>query len=78
MRHAEKCPVCEGKGRLPDGKGDLDSAFAKPCHGCSGKGWVEVGVDWPPVTRPREGPSPMELHDWHTSRYALPDPLRGS
>ncbi len=32
MAHAEKCPVCEGTG---------DVGAAK-CHGCRGKGWVEV------------------------------------
>ena len=39
---AELCPVCWGKGRLADGKGDRDSAFAETCHGCGGKGWVTV------------------------------------
>ena len=41
MNQAQKCPVCKGKGDL----------FAKPgvflyhvtCHGCGGKGWVQVG-----------------------------------
>ena len=37
---AVKCPICEGRGfsvvveREPP---------MQPCHGCSGKGWVEVG-----------------------------------
>lgn len=26
------CPVCRGEGRYKD----------KPCHGCGGRGWVEV------------------------------------
>jgi len=32
MAHAEKCPVCLGTGHWN----------LKPCHGCEGKGWVEV------------------------------------
>lgn len=32
MAHAEKCPVCEGKGKVEE----------KQCHGCSGLGWVTV------------------------------------
>ena len=30
--HAEKCPVCEGSGEYKE----------KECHGCNGKGWIEV------------------------------------
>ena len=37
MSHAEKCPVCEGSG-LPHEGLLLETA----CHGCGGKGWVEV------------------------------------
>ena len=34
--HAELCPVCMGKGVLPEG------TSSKECHGCLGKGWVTV------------------------------------
>lgn len=34
--HAERCPVCAGWGEV--GK----IGFRKPCHGCGGKGYVEV------------------------------------
>jgi len=37
--HAEKCPICEGSGKLPD---LMDESCYKVCHGCDGKGWVEV------------------------------------
>ena len=30
--HAEVCPVCKGEGNYN----------GKQCHGCNGKGWVEV------------------------------------
>lgn len=43
--HAEKCPICEGRGHL----GFVEDAYQKPnstadavCHGCGGEGWVEV------------------------------------
>lgn len=39
--HAEKCPVCNGKGKVGnDNKRDCSGV---PCHGCNGKGWIEVG-----------------------------------
>ena len=43
MSHAEKCPICGGSGKLPD---------KVTCHGCGGKGWVEVGKDSPYIPRP--------------------------
>jgi len=39
MAHAEKCPVC-------DGSGDVAT---KQCHGCAGRGWVEVKDEAPAV-----------------------------
>jgi len=35
--HAELCPVCMGKGIVPEG------TSTKTCNGCEGKGWVIVG-----------------------------------
>lgn len=72
--HAETCPICKGEGRIPDGQGDLDSAWAKPCRGCGGRGWVEVsGERHLPIVPPREVPS-MNLGDWrHGSIYSRPD-----
>lgn len=55
MTHAEKCPVCEGRGTVdtPDPAKartmrNVLTAVAelgpvKSCHGCDGKGWVQVG-----------------------------------
>ena len=42
MSHAERCPVCYGTGKY-------DNLI---CHGCNGKGWVEVsdGNGWYPWT----------------------------
>ncbi len=46
MSKAVKCPICEGKGKVaPEGVGWSGSPDSYPlCHGCSGKGWVEVGM----------------------------------
>jgi DnaJ-class molecular chaperone len=35
--HAEKCPICEGKGMLPDTEKEVIK-----CHGCQGKGWITI------------------------------------
>jgi len=42
MTHAEKCPVCEGKGRIPTEGYTVAEDDGRECHGCGGKGWVEV------------------------------------
>ena len=45
---AEKCPVCDGSGKVAIRDGKLDTSAAaerdRTCHGCGGKGWVEVPV----------------------------------
>lgn len=35
------CPVCNGTGKLQP-TGDQSGCELKTCHGCNGKGWVEV------------------------------------
>ena len=46
MTHAEICPVCKGKGRIPENYPvpycDTPSKKLKVCHGCGGNGWIEV------------------------------------
>lgn len=50
MAHAEKCPVCNGNGKIktyldPFGFGYSDSNKTyteKTCHSCQGKGWITV------------------------------------
>lgn len=43
MAHAEKCPVCDGLGKMihthPYYTTEREE---KPCHGCTGQGWVTV------------------------------------
>jgi hypothetical protein len=48
MKHAEICPVCKGTGKYK----------RKKCHGCNGKGWVEIGTD-PIVIPPIKPTRPM-------------------
>ena len=44
--HAEKCPVCDGEGKInqPRPNSIPDHVFVE-CHGCNGRGWVEVRDD---------------------------------
>ncbi len=51
MAHAVKCPVCEGVGGLiqaiaaefeDSAAATIASETIKECHGCDGRGWVEV------------------------------------
>lgn len=48
---AVKCPVCGGSGTyyIPPPWGQTSVGTSKTCHGCGGKGWVEVGLP-PEVT----------------------------
>ena len=54
MSHAEICPVCKGKGTKRSVNGIAGDEAPIPCHGCGGRGWVEVGTEYPvqPVVRP--------------------------
>lgn len=59
--HAEKCPICDGKGRTvienTATTGGITIPPTEPCHGCNGKGWVEVSDEpqepyvWKPETK---------------------------
>ena len=44
------CPICNGSGEVDDSTIDgpeVTTIHMKLCHGCGGKGWVEVGEDSP-------------------------------
>ena len=41
MSKAELCPVCNGTGQVCNPM-DNTSTAQITCHGCNGKGWVEV------------------------------------
>ena len=45
MSEAQVCPICTGTGQIPEkkGQGQYWGRYGKViCHGCNGKGWVEV------------------------------------
>lgn len=60
MAHAQICPVCGGKGKIPKGGNTTDAAIETFCNGCSGKGWVEVQDA--PVVFPSSHYCPYALH----------------
>lgn len=56
MAHAERCPVCEGKGKVE----------SQPCHGCFGLGWVSIYDQTAPIV-PMPYPNPwwMNPYPWY-------------
>ena len=63
MAHAETCPVCQGKGNLPD----CTSKQRKTCHGCNGLGWITIQdiipIPYSPIKPKISRPiSPWYLH----------------
>jgi DnaJ-class molecular chaperone len=42
---AELCPVCQGKGGAIPNWDCWDYKTLVRCHGCGGRGWVEVSED---------------------------------
>ncbi len=70
MAHSETCPVCHGIGRTEYVEQDSTTVRkSQPCHGCDGKGWVEVGDTIPPFpVRPLPEP---ETHSWCPCRSTI-------
>ena len=63
MAHAEKCPVCDGKGKLNNTKVTHGS---KTCHGCGGLGWITVGTEYPHCPVYPTYPEPWYPYpNWH-------------
>ena len=43
MSHAQRCPICNGTGQVEDERYiNTTAVHKKTCHGCGGKGWVQV------------------------------------
>jgi hypothetical protein len=75
-RHVEKCPVCDGAGKLAP---QLDRettapSVEPPCHGCGGKGWVVVD-DTAPLRQPIYDP-PVCGFPYASARWHLQGPRR--
>lgn len=61
MAHTEKCPICKGRGHIEAGD------KRNKCHGCDGKGWVSVGIEYPPPIKHPTVPNSREVPwrpDW--------------
>ena len=60
MSHAETCPVCHGSGKYTPQNDGMSTAVPMPqtCHGCGGKGWVEL-YDYQPTVIPTPLPNPV-------------------
>ena len=79
MAHAETCPVCKGSGLVYPEKGRKidDVTVAQTCHGCNGKGWVEVGDTIPAFPSPVI-PAPIpNSWPWQPDPYAPRWPWQG-
>lgn len=50
MKHAEKCPVCDGSGKYEPNVTAVPCP--QQCHGCGGRGWVEVGNNFDSLPQP--------------------------
>lgn len=50
MSQAVTCPICGGSGKYtpPNDYQSTAAPMPQPCHGCDGKGWVDVGGSYPP------------------------------
>jgi DnaJ-class molecular chaperone len=42
MNQAVRCPVCFGTGKVKTRKTIYHKSEENMCHGCYGRGWVEV------------------------------------
>jgi hypothetical protein len=70
MAHSEICPVCKGCGELPNLL-KVPNPLTEPkvgirirCHGCNGKGWVEVGDVLPPSAGLLMSPAETHASSW--------------
>lgn len=45
MSKAVKCPVCEGIGEIVVEETTANVGGFSSCHGCNGKGWIQIRDD---------------------------------
>lgn len=60
--HSEICPVCKGRGKVPNTDWTKSERMLESCPGCNGRGWVEVkdGPDCTPILPYYVPPQPVE------------------
>ena len=70
MAHAEKCPICEGRGKYwPEGWCASEPA---DCYGCDGKGWIEVRDGVFPLIDPNPTGTVPQAWPWGFRPYYVP------
>lgn len=71
------CPVCNGSGEYykPPGSWSTAPSEVKVCHGCQGKGWVEVHEDYQTISIPSQTITWLPNGDWWDSWAITPDTL---
>lgn len=77
MSKATICPVCHGTGKVTKTTvGTAGGTFEVDCHGCGGRGWVEVSDDpmpyvpyYPPYNPPYDPyyPNYPSTTPWYTT-----------
>jgi hypothetical protein len=69
MSHAEICPICHGTGKLSAKVEEWVTTGGnvgyKTCHGCGGKGWIEVADSYAPIYPYPNFPS-SDPYPWYT------------
>ncbi len=58
----EICPVCRGTGNYEEAENTTVKTM-KVCHGCGGKGWIQVNSDYYPPY-PHYTPWQPPQHRW--------------
>lgn len=64
MAHAEKCPVCDGNGKvvhIPD-PNIVRPIVEETCNGCGGKGWITVDDSYPRYYFPFNSSVPVKFY----------------
>ncbi len=67
-KNAQLCPVCLGSGKYYPPSVTVADGIA--CHGCGGKGWVEIGQDDIPYC-----PTPPVYPYYPYSWYYITNPV---
>jgi len=76
MSKAQLCPVCGGTGKITKQTvGTAGDTFEVTCHGCGGKGWVEVAEGTCPMYPcPTYIPPVYPYPDYPSTGDPLPPP----